>query len=121
MKNKRSFEFKCISNNIISEPFCLSDIHSNGLCNTKSLYIDCEEHIIIQYSGKHDDYNNDIYEGDILNNEVEVYYSNDWSAFCVKKLNSKYFFNFLYKYIVNEDDVKITGNIHIDKDITKNK
>jgi hypothetical protein len=108
-------KFKAIdtTEEIVSEPFTLSNIHSSGLCNTKSLYVDCEEHIIIQYTGKHDDYDKDIYEGDILNNEVRVYYSDDWSAFCVKKLDGKYFYNYLHQYMVNVDEVKITGNIHI--------
>lgn len=112
-------KFKAIDtkNNIISEPFCLPDIHSGGLCNTKSLYANCEEHIIIQFTNSRDDYGNEIYEGDILNNEVEVYYNTNWSAYCVRKIEETLFHKFLYQYIVDNDDIKITGNVNIkDKD-----
>lgn len=116
------FKFKAINkkNKIVSEPFSLADTHIGGFF--KGLYVDFPENIVvefIQYTNKHDDYDNDIYEGDILNDEVEVYYSDDWAAFCVKKLGEKYFNNFLYQYIVNLPDdvyVKVTGNIYLKKE-----
>lgn len=79
--------------------------------NVEHDYIELVPLFSTGYHGKNKE---EIFEGDILNNEVEVYWNINWYAWCVRKLNTKIIYKLLYKYIVDfdGDEIEKTGTVY---------
>ena len=68
---------------------------------------------IVQYTGYKAE-NGELYEGDLINDNMEVYWNYNCNAWAVREFGSKIIFALLYKFITNcdEDNIKIFGNIY---------
>ena len=66
-----------------------------------------------QYTGYNAE-NGELYGGDLINDNMEVYWSDQWNAWAVRKSGNKTIGALLYKFIVNcnEDEIRIVGNIY---------
>ena len=78
----------------------------------------------MQFAGLKDKNGREIFEGDLIDDGLEIYWNKYWHAWAVKLPEETTVYSLLYKYLIeyaSDDGIEIIGNIHENPELLEAK